>query len=189
MRDQLMSLDLSTKSTGYAVFDLDSSTLIAYALLKPKAKGLSSMTYPEGSLKRIQSICEQIVTLLETYPNVTQIEEINQHRNRIGGKTLDGLHFILLDRLQDKLPIITFRDSDGAVGWRRELNLGLTDEDKKFNKLMRSQGRKKEVRTKKHTACRFVKQKYGLDFDPDKENDLADAICLGDLMVAKHQES
>jgi len=191
MSSQLLSLDLSTKSTGYAILDLESSALLTYGLLKPKTKGLSTLTYPQGSLKRIQSICEQIVTLLDTYPNIEQIviEEINQHRSRIGGKTLDGLHFVLLDRIQDKLPIITYKDCGGATGWRKDLQLYLNDDDKEFNKLMRDQGKKKEVVTPKHLACRFVKENYGLDFDPVKENDLADAICLGHVMVAKHHEA
>jgi len=191
MSDKLITLDLSTKSTGYAIFDLDTGALITYGLLKPTVKGLSALSYPQGSLKRIVSICSQITTLLEENPDIKQIaiEEVNQHRSRIGGKTLDGLHFVLLEKIQDKLPIITFRDSDGAVGWRRELGLRLSDEDKAFNKEMRAQGKKKEVLGPKHLACRFVKENYGLDFDPIKENDLADAICLGHLMVAKHQES
>ena len=84
MSAKLLSLDLSTKSTGYAIFDLVSSTLDTYGLLKPKAKGLSSLSYPQGSLKRIQSICDQIVTLLEENPDIKQIaiEEVNQHRKQ-----------------------------------------------------------------------------------------------------------
>lgn len=202
----LLSLDLSTTSTGYSVFDLSKKSLkqslVKYGALKPNVKGLTKLTYPMGALKKCQNLSEQLKELiLELKPDKIVIEEINAGKNRLGQKVLDGLHFILLDRIEPQIPIIQFMDSDGSGGWRSKacLNLTMTKNDKTVNARRRK--RNKETRTaakkagkksasgsifplitKKHKAAEVVNSLFETDFDVDKTSnhaDICDSIGLG----------
>jgi len=201
----VLSLDLSTTSTGYAVFDLSKplkKSLIEQGYLKPKVPGITKLTYPMGALRKCQNLSSQIEALISTIdPDKIVIEEINPGKNRLGQKVLDGLHFILLDRIQSHIPIIYFLDSDGNTGWRSKacLNLKLSKNDKTVNTRRRK--RNKETRAtakkagkrvtpgtilpvinKKHKAAEFVNSLFETDLDVDKHSyhaDIGDAIGLG----------
>jgi hypothetical protein len=161
------------------------------------------MTYPIGQLAKMRDIARQIRELLEKLPGVQRIviEEINKgaKAGRMGQKTLDGLHWIVLNEIDRWLPMVVYKDSDGATGWRSDLNLVLSEVDKLENKKAKDLNRRlpKKTRgvkkfpiiTKKHLACRFVNEKYGaygiqLDCEErETDGDLADAIGLGHAVL------
>lgn len=187
----LLSLDLSTTCTGWALLDLETRELVSHGTIKPKVPGGTKMQYPQKPLERIRSCVTQIKALMED-PRIGKIviEEINSGKNRIGQKTLDGLHFILLDRIPAKiLGKVTFHDSDGPNGWRVKLGLFLSKMDKLVNKEHRRKNKKIKkgspklpIITKKDLACRFVNAQYKLSLDCQKrasDGDIADAIGLG----------
>jgi hypothetical protein len=188
----LLALDLSTANTGYAVFDLDTHFLINSGVIKSKTRNLRTLPYPKGPLYRMQEMAEQIKTqLIDALPEIEiiAIEEVNNPSSRIGQKTLSGVHWILLNLIEDKIDKVRFKDSDGANGWRTVLGLTLTEQDKQRNKELRVinknrlKGTKlKPLINKKHLACRYVTKYYGLLLNcdiRDTDGDIADAIGLG----------
>lgn len=196
--DILLSLDLSTSCTGYALLSISNEKLLKYNIVKsgfknPKTKGIAKYEYPIYQLLKMQNIADQIITIiLECNPEIIVIEEINRSKNRLGQKVLDGLHWILLERMQPEFRAkVKYIDSDGSEGWRsaRGLALQLSEKDKlynketkKFNKKLGKGQKKKAVITQKTLACRFVNKQFNLALDETKEvtdSDKADAIGMG----------
>lgn len=188
----LLSLDLSTTCTGWAIYEISSKRLISYGIIKSTAKKINKLTYPEKQLLKIQNISIQIVELvLQWKPCMIIIEEINRHKSRMSGKTLDMLHGVLLYMFVDHNLIdrVLFFDSDGAIGWRTKLRLLMSAEDrlknkerKKLNKKIAKGTKKLPIINKKHLACRYVNKRFGTNFDVDlnaTDNDTVDAIGLG----------
>lgn len=191
---KLLALDLSTTSTGYAIFDIETKELITYDIIKASSAGLSKLTYPAKPLEKILRVADQIMEVIIRYqPDQIVIEEINRGTNRIGQKTLDILHGILWYGIynynKEMLNIITYIDSDGRDGWRTTLKLRLTDadklnnrENKKLNKKLAKGTKKLPIITKKDLAQRFVNRYYHLTFDVQentRDSDMVDAIGLG----------
>lgn len=116
----------------------------------------------------------------EHQADIIYVEEVNRGISRISQKSLDALHFFVLQGLavsktSGKLRYI---DSDGNSGWRKILNLRLNEAQKKANKK-RKKGKKL---TKKHLAADYVNAKHGTAFDVDlrkTDSDLADAVGIG----------
>ena len=194
MDNLVLILDLSTTSTGYALFNKDSKKLITYGVLKPKVPGIHKMDYPSAVYWRIKDISEKVKQLVEEYkPTTIVIEEVNRGINRIAQKGLDACHFFVLDYLclLDKawLDKVIYIDSNGKNGWRGILGLKLSEEDKKKNKEIRKQNKKSKLKYApidwKTLSCRWVKEHYNIDLDPQKENDIADSICLGSAYLRK----
>lgn len=197
---KLLTLDLSTTCTGYAIFE--NKELTDYGIIKPNRKGLTKVKYPWKQLTVMRDLSESIVDLLwKERPDVVLIEEINKHKSRLSGKTLDGFHYILLhyiDLLMQPLdkPETIFKDTDGTSGWRTRLDLKLTEMDKKENKVRRTSNKmqlkgshKIPIINKKHLACRFVNNEFGLGLDCDlktTDGDMADAIGLGFAYLLDH---
>lgn len=190
---KVLALDLSTTCTGWAFFE--GEELVGHDYIKPKVKNVSKMAYPKQQLRKIENICEEIIDLIDSCnPDEIVIEEVNRHKNRKAGKTLDGLHFILFSYFNDEqLDNLYFIDSDGATGWRTRLNLRLSQQDKELNKERKKlnskigKGQKKiPIINKKHLAQRWVNKTYLLDFDVDRsswESDVCDAIGLGSVFI------
>lgn len=193
--DVIISLDMSTTCTGWSTFKPD-GTLINYGIIKPQVKGLSKLTYPKKQLRICQNIADQIEKLVFdklTENGIIVIEEINRHKNRMSGKTLDALHAIVWDRFGDHagwLDSIRYIDSDGKTGWRTRLGkyMTLSDADKEHNKEARKlnkilKGKDKiPLVTKKTLACRFVNRVYNQKFDiiaNKTDEDICDSIGLG----------
>jgi len=191
---RVLSLDLSTTGTGWAIFE--GERLVDYGVIKPKVtKEYKHLQYPFFQLMKMHNICRQIVSVVATGPwDHIVIEEINRGKNRLGQKTLDGLHWILMEYLwqEGQDGVVKFFDSDGRDGWRsaRGLGLQLSPTDKlqnkeisKFNKKVAKKSQKTKI-TQKTLCCRYVNKKYGLKLT-EKENDIADAIGLGDFFITK----
>lgn len=193
MKKVILSLDLSTTCTGWAVLDEDRK-LIAYGILKPKVKGVAKLKYPRQQLEKMKSLAQQVLELIWNYlPEKIVIEEITGSKSRMTQKTLDGYHYILLAHIEQFLDIIHYQDVSGSRGWRTGLRLRLSDADKEFNreakKLNKSMGKGHKKINKigpKHLAARYVNAKFNMNLDVDNKTsdaDIADAIAMGYFFV------
>lgn len=183
---KLLCLDLSTSCTGFAVFDAKQK-LIRYGKIKAKVKGISALKYPKGAYKRIINISDQIKDLVaQEDPDLILIEEINKGISRISQKSLDALHFFVIDRInllgEELIDIIKYMDT---IDWRGILNIKLDEQDKAYNKGAREHNKKPKNKNNKlriidakDLAIRHVNKRLKLDFEYE-DNDVVDAICLG----------
>lgn len=193
MEKVILSLDMSTTCTGWAVFNIGSHELLTYGKIKPKVKGATKLKYPRKQLENMKSIAEQLLNLVETYkPHAIVIEEIAGSKQRLGQKTLDGLHYIVALQLEKYLDVVFYYDVTGADGWRRHLDLRLNDADKAANKEARTLNKRLAARQKlpiigpKHLACRHANARFGMNLDVDAcstDADVADALCMGDAFL------
>jgi hypothetical protein len=185
----LLALDLSTTCTGYAVFDRENRTLKDYGKIIPeKIQRSKSLKSYATALIKMRSISDQIVELIqEVNPKIIVIEEICKGSSRLGQKTLDGLHYVVLDKLLlEDLKRVTYMD---VIDWRGRLGIRLSEQDKlqnkfnrKNNKLAGKRGTKLPIWTYKHKAQQWVNRKFKLNFDVIKnptDADICDAICVG----------
>ena len=186
----LLSLDLSTTCTGFSIFDVESGSLVRYGSIKPSTKGgVAKMIYPKQQLTKMVDIANQLLTLIEgVKPTHIVIEEIAGSKNRLGQKTLDGLHFVVALVLEEYLSIVKYYDVSGAVGWRKHLEIRLSDADKAANKEARTlnkrlaRAQQLPITSWKHLSCRYANQKFGTAFDFEQREtdaDMADSICMG----------
>lgn len=188
--NMLLSLDMSTTCTGWSLFDLKDSTLITQGLIKPSTKGgVNKMTYPKQQLTKMVDIAGQLLALIQLYnPKFIVIEEIAGSKNRMGQKTLDGLHFIVVKEIEAYLGRVHYYDVTGSEGWRTNLQLRQSDADKLQNKEAKKLNKKLPpaqrlpVVTPKTLACRYANSRFGLSLDSDTretDGDLADSISMG----------
>lgn len=196
----LLSLDMSTTCTGWSLFNIVDKTLVTYGLIKPSTKGgIAKMTYPKQQLKKMLDIGNQLLALIQLYnPQTIVIEEIAGSKNRLGQKTLDGLHFIVAMIIEPFLDRVRYYDVTGAVGWRKHLDLRLSDADKlantearKLNKKLAS-SQQLPIVTPKHLACRHANRHFGLVLDCEErttDGDLADSISMGDAFLTHRYAS
>lgn len=186
----LLSIDLSTNCTGWAVFDLNKKTLIQYGAIK--GKNIKNKCKIKSLLLRLICMADLVRELIElNKPSLIVIEEITGSKNRLTQKTLDMMHGILLFRIMDYLDLVYYYDVTGANGWRNHLNLRLSDEDKDWNKeakeLNKSLSKDKiPVRGPKHISARYANFKYQLNLDVDQnktDGDIADAVSMGSAFL------
>lgn len=186
----LLSLDMSTSCTGYAVFNMETKTLVTCGRLKPSTKGgVAKMAYPRQQLTKMIDLAEQIVNLIvNVKPHAIVIEEIAGSKNRLGQKTLDGLHYIVAYFAQKYLDIVAYYDVTGNAGWRTHLKLRLSDADKHNNKEAKKLNKKLAASQRlpvigpKHLAARYVNAKFGMNLDVDlneTDSDVGDAVAMG----------
>ena len=187
---KVLSLDLSTTATGWAEFT--KTELKGYGVIKPKLeKGQRKAPYPLIQLYKMMNIAEQILDLcLKTDYDHIIIEEVVQGKNRLGQKTLNGLHWIVVERLWGAsiAERIIFKDVSGPNGWRSDLNIKLSAQDKLVNKKNRElnkkigkQSQKLPLINWKTLSCRYVNKQFGLSLNANKttsDGDIADAICI-----------
>lgn len=187
---KLLSLDLSTTCTGYAIFDANANTLLDTGRLKPSTKGgVNKMTYPRQQLTKMLDLSAQILTLIETVkPSAIVIEEIAGSKNRLGQKTLDGFHFILVQAIVKYLDVVEYYDVTGSAGWRTHLQLRLSEADKLANKEAKKLNKRLESAQQipiigpKHLAARYVNSAFGMNLDVDTnstDSDVGDAVAMG----------
>jgi hypothetical protein len=146
--------------------------------------------YPYSYLK---AAAAQLTKIWHEHPGKFDriiVEETNAGRNRYTQKLLEFLHHQLIaDALSHQTPV-TYLDSSG---WRHNLGLVMTKEQKKANAKLRkamrdakAKGEKvdkkalgiKGLTTPKHVAIAHANTTFGLNLKV-KDNDAADAICLG----------
>jgi hypothetical protein len=194
MRDIVLALDLSTTCTGFAVFNNSTKKLLEYGFIVPRIKNPTvkkkpTYEYPIFQGLKIKDIVSQILELMErVQPDHLAIEEVVSHKSRLTGKVLDGLHFVLVDRLLEYPGTITYVDVSGTYGWRPHFKIRLSEQDKlinaehkKLNKKLRAKDRL-DIIDWKTLSSRYVNDKFKLNLDPTKETnhgDMADAIMVG----------
>lgn len=195
----MLCLDLSTTCTGWSLFSVDDRQLLDFGTVIPSKKGLSKLSYPRKQLAVMRDLAEKLLQLVWLHkPDKIVIEEVNLHKSRMAGKTLDGAHWIFLHFLsEESLQSVRYIDSDGPQGWRTRLNLRFTENDKKLN-AERKKINKRKVRgtadlpiiNKKHLAARYVNSALGLAFDVDQnatDNDIVDSIGLGLALLLNNE--
>lgn len=174
---KLLTIDYSTTSTGYAIFE--DSKLVSYGKIKNKAFGKIKNSNLK-TITRLKYMAEEICKIIPTNLDMILIEEVNRGISRIGQKTLSAGHYFLLEAIHigpNLLNKVEYIDSDGRDGWRPELGLRLTEKDKKFNRKKSTP--KKDRITKKHLICRYISFSLELSLNPKDDNDIADAIGIG----------
>lgn len=185
---RVLALDVSTK-TGWAIVSNDngSPNVIEYGTIV-STFDMDSVAYPFNYHARAFLLANELEQLvIQKEPDLIVIEETNKGKSRYTQKTLEFIHCQLLNRLcqgvdlQGKVKYINTSD------WRESMGVYLSQIDKKQNAKLskgKRQGKtKKQIGikgkiTKKHIAIRVVQAKYGIKL-LQKENDIADAICLG----------
>ena len=161
----LLALDLSTKSTGYAIFDKDK-------LIESGCITASST----DTIKRIYKMIDEIKTICSKF-NIDEIiaEEVHpENQYGVGNirtqKVLmwlqGALEFFIHDKYDNKLSIQYVYPSE----WRKVCGIK-TGKNQKRSDL-------------KPADVQFVKDTFNLDVNDDE----ADAICIGYFHIHKPQE-
>jgi hypothetical protein len=194
MKEVVLALDLSTTCTGWSLFSLESKALLEYGCIQPRVKNpivkkKPTYRYPIFQALKIKDIVEQILELIQKYdPKVLAIEEVVSHKSRLTGKVLDGLHFVLVDRLISYPGDLFYVDVSGTYGWRPFFGIKLSAQDKllntdrkKLNKKLRGKD-KLPIIDWKTLSSRFVNDRFKLTLDPlvnSSHGDMADSIMVG----------
>lgn len=181
---KVLAFDLSTK-TGWALFEDE----------ELKDKGLTSVfvkdfnvnqrpekseSYPYNIVDSANKMAANVYGIcIIKKPDLVVIENTVKGRNRHTQRILEFIHKAVLDKLRGEFNIQYLDPSE----WRSILSLRMTDEDKKNNRLV-SSGKKRGKITKKHLSVRLVNEMFGLSLKI-KDNDIADAICLGKAACEK----
>ena len=163
----LLSLDLSTKCSGFAIFTDGELTRVGH-FSEPKYKGKSKDRYPAKSTRTGKLMAELLMELIaEVKPDKIVIEEIS-----VGGrqgvlqvKSLAAFHGMMMYLLHDRIDSVYFQPCSGKLkshgielfGWRKILQL------------------KKNGDWKASSIAR-VERDFGITPENDDE---ADAILIG----------
>lgn len=202
---RVLALDMSSR-LGYAVYE--NGKLKDYGVSLADGEVLKShgnQKYPWWLMQNVMAMKDKVRQLVEKYgPDHVVIEETNLGKQRYSQKFLEWLHFNVVAYLH---VMVTTRGWPQTVTyisssvWRKTLGLRLSKEDRKNNqkvrKIKNDSAISKELKsqllkdlgvrgkkTQKHLSCEYVKQKYGFELKVSTENDIADAICLGDAYLA-----
>lgn len=184
----LLSIDLSTNCTGWSVFEIETGKLVTYGYIS--GKNFKDTSKLRATLRKLEYMALGVLNIITNHaPSKIVIEEIAGSKNRIGQKTLDMAHGILLKTIENYLDIVEYYDVSGVDGWRTNLGLKLTESDKLANKeakkLNPTLGRgvsKLPIYDAKDLAARYANKTFGLGLDPQvsqHDADLADSICMG----------
>ena len=150
---KILSLDLSTKSSGWAIFD--NGLLIESGCITSSSTDL---------LKRISAITDELKTIVEKHKQDKVIaEEVRPETGMHNLKThralmwLQGVVALMLYNYNKKLEMELIYPSS----WRASIGI--------------KTGRGIKRTTLKEKDIQFVKENYNLDVNDDE----ADAICIG----------
>jgi hypothetical protein len=174
--------DVNPKLLGYGT--------LHYEGLSTKDRG----DYPWSYFKVIDDHITQNVMnkVIDSNPDIIVIEETNKGKNRYSQKKLEWLHHELLRQIGTyKCPTINVVYLDTSA-WRSTLGIWMNKDQKKQNaklskaksegtEALKAMKQKLGVRgrvNKKHVAINHVNATFNLNLRV-KDNDAADAICLG----------
>jgi len=167
----LLALDLSTKSTGFAIFNIETKELIAYGCLVEKNTNV---------LNRIPSMENKIIDLFKKY-KITKVvaEEVLMNETLKDScygnqKTLKALLY-----LQGAISIRVFKD------YKLEIEYIQANVWRSIIGIKVGRGIKRE--TLKKEDIRFAAQTYSLD-QASLTDDEADAICIGHAYLHKTEK-
>lgn len=153
----IISLDESTKSTGFAVFK--NNELIDYGAIQENSKDV---------LERVNDILDRINSMIDEYkPNIVIVENVQITMSAPTAKALMGLQFAIeLMCYKTNIECTSIR----TAHWRKVLGLSNSPKLKRTDK-------KKE-------AMEYVKNKYNID---EKIDDVTDAICIGESYIKENK--
>lgn len=179
---KVLAIDASSH-TGWAV--IEDNKLISYGKIDVPCQNYD---WPLGIHSWAKDIADKIFHLINTTKcDKIIIERANASKFRDSQNVLDWMHFSLIDTLVDEgyYDKLLYRDSSC---WRKLVEIKLTKEQKKQNKMAKEASNKKQILkvdgkrkgkiTKKHLAILKVKELYNIEFKL-KDNDIAEAILLG----------
>lgn len=154
---KILSLDLSTKSSGWAVWE--DNNLVVHGCITKKSKDV---------IKRIIQMRDQIINLIKNY-NINKIimEEVRPDYNSHTGKVLIWLQAAVAIAAYELNSKIEY-DFINASEWRAALNI--------------KQGRGVKRDQLKPQDIQYVKDKYDIEANDDE----ADAICIFDGYCIKN---
>ena len=210
---KILALDLSIR-TGGAVFNTASPQLLVDAFdidfkhksplstnlmekpLKLKSKVKRNLTkydpsnHPKDFISFVREYIGQLLLkIYEIKPDEIVLEQTNKGRDRWRQKLLEWLHYELCTMIMLDLDPIKLSYID-TMEWHKILEIKLSKEDRLHNKKIR-QNNKIEANQKmigikddKDVAIKWVRSKFGYEL-MKKENDIADAICLGYAYIMK----
>ena len=160
MNERILSLDLSSTSTGYALFD---KTEYIYS-----GTISCSKTKTKDSIVRILYIVKELHQLIEKYqPTAILIEKL-PFTNMYGRETLSYLHgAVKFLSVEKNVPIIA---EWNPTHWRKILSF--------------YQGKGKTPKLLKEQSMEYASVSTGKLIDDDNE---ADAICLGFAYLIKEK--
>lgn len=174
-----LSLDLSSK-TGWALFNdgkyIESGVLDKVAILDfdMKNEPNKSIHYPLNIITAAEEVGTKVKTLIESKkPDFIVLENSTKGRNRHSQRFIEFMHFCVLKQIIQLQIKFSYLDPSQ---WRSALDIRLSNEDKKNNRLV-TQGKKRGKVNRKHLALRYVEDTFGLKLKV-YQNDIADAICL-----------
>ena len=159
----IMSLDVSTKSTGLAIFD--GNKLIAYKLITATSTDL---------IKRIQKITKEIQETIEEYKEINKLilEEVRPEDstglNTNTHRALMWAQAAIAFMIHDNYPKITLEYIYPGT-WRKDCGI------KTGRGIKREELKKADIQ--------FVKDNYNIDVN----DDIADAICIGHAYYLNNQ--
>lgn len=181
---RLLSLDLST-STGWALFE--NKKLVGYGRFEQiKVVGFNVNAHPNEFPGYPQNIVTAAFALAEVcakkidecMPDQIVIENTVKGRNRHTQRILEWCHFTVLGKIYERNVPFAYMDPSE---WRGILEIRLSADDKKNNKDVKA-GKKRGKVNRKHLAIRYCEKKHGLKLLV-KDDDIADAICLGEAYL------
>lgn len=163
---KILSLDLSTNSTGYAIFK--NGELEDYGLLTAKGK---------NAIERIYLMTEQLEEVLNKYPEIEKIivEEVRPENNQTGPGNL-RTHKILM-WLQAALEFLNYNKNKLKIEyiypseWRAKCGIRT--------------GKSIKRETLKQEDIEFVKNQYNIVVN----DDIADAIGIGHAYLLGTEET
>ena len=156
---RLLTLDLSTKSTGYCVIDMNNpSALLDYGCIKSSAQDIE---------KRIIIMRDRIQELIRQY-NITKIvaEEVVNVPNTNTYKKLTWLQGVIVVSVYEINKDIEI-DFVNSSAWRSEIGI--------------KTGRGVKRTTLKQADIDYVKTTYNISAN----DDICDAICLKDAYISR----
>ena len=201
---RILSLDISS-STGWALME-EGPRVVEYGNVSLPKLIKDYGSYPLSYSDAAHVVAFALLLLVRHHaPDVVVVEETNKARARYSQKFLEFTHAYFLDCLRDfQYP----RDHVKYIStstWRKTLGLRLTAEQKKDNarlsrakskvrgqdgrvdaKKLNVEKKKLGIRGKvtwKHVAVSYAAERFGVDFK-QKDNDVADALCLGSAFFA-----
>lgn len=155
-----MALDMSTKSTGVAIFN--GNTLESYKCI---------VSNDSDSFKRIKFMTKEIETIYEK-ENIDEviIEDVIPEDTHNNLTVFKALHYL------QAYVVLMFHDHQQSV------NFFVSSEWRKICGIRTGRGVKRE--TLKAAAMQLVKDNYNLDVN----DDISDAICIGWAFTTKNGE-
>lgn len=174
---RILALDLSTK-TGWSCFDdgklVDSGTLFKVEIRDfnvNKHPNLSSH-YPRNIADAAKEVAAHVAHLVvDVAPDIVIVENSVRGRNRHTQRFIEWMHLYTLLALDFN---VKYMDPSE---WRKIVDLRLSKADKDNNKAVKKKEKRGKI-TRKHLSVRFSNEKFGKSLKI-KDNDEADAICLG----------